>query len=70
MKSWHGSPVQNVTLKILDILGQEIITLVNEEQVPGNYEVKFNGRNFASGIYFAKLSSGNFSKTISMQLIK
>lgn len=69
-KTWHGSPVQNVTLKILDILGQEIITLVNEEQVPGNYEVKFNGRNFASGIYFAKLSSGNFSKTISMQLIK
>ena len=59
-----------VILKVYDLLGREVTTLVNEEQLPGNYEVKFNGRNLSSGIYFAKLTTGSFSKTISMQLIK
>ena len=59
-----------VILEVYDLLGREVTTLVNEEQLPGNYEVRFNGRNLSSGIYFAKLTTGSFSKTISMQLLK
>jgi len=47
-----------VGLKIYDILGSEIKTLVNETKAPGNYEVELNGSNLASGIYFYKLEAG------------
>jgi hypothetical protein len=46
---------QQVTLKIYDILGKEIATLVNEKQEPGTYEVSFNGSNLSTGIYFYTL---------------
>jgi glycosidase len=48
-----------VSLKIYDILGKETAVLVNEEKQPGKYEVKFNGAGLASGVYFAKLTSGS-----------
>jgi len=63
-------PTNNVTLKIYDILGEEITTLVNKKQTPGNYEVKFNAGNLSSGIYFYRLKAGNFSKTNKMILLK
>ncbi len=44
-----------VTLKVYDILGREVETLVNENKLPGNYEVKFNAGNLASGVYFYRL---------------
>jgi len=47
-----------VTLKVYDILGREI-TLVNEEKIPGNYEVKFDGSNLSSGVYFYRLQAGD-----------
>ena len=47
-----------VTLKVYDILGREI-TLVNEEKIPGNYEVKFNASNLTSGVYFYRLQAGD-----------
>ncbi|MCK5455536.1 MAG: T9SS type A sorting domain-containing protein, partial [Melioribacteraceae bacterium] len=47
--------VQQVTLKIYDVLGREVTTLVNKEEQPGNYEVVFNGANLPSGTYFYKL---------------
>lgn len=47
-----------VGLKIYNILGSEIKTLVNETKAPGNYEVELNGSNLASGIYFYKLEAG------------
>lgn len=47
-----------VSLKIYDILGREVATLVNEKLKPGNYEVDFNANGLASGIYFYKLSAG------------
>jgi hypothetical protein len=59
-----------VTLKVYDILGNEIITLVNEEKPAGNYEVKFNGSGLASGIYIYKLTSGNFIKARKLLLLK
>ena len=64
-----------VTLKIYDILGSEVATLVNEEQPAGNYEIKFdshsgNVRNLASGIYFYRLQAGSFIETKKMILLK
>ena len=66
----HSSSLQNVTLKVYDILGREVATLVNEEQQPGNYEVIFNANRLASGTYFYRLSSGTFVKTMKFVLLK
>jgi len=60
----------NVTLKIYDILGREVRTLVNKEQKPGNYEVKFDASNLSSGLYFYRITSGSFIKTMKMILLK
>jgi lysophospholipase L1-like esterase len=66
-----------VTLKVYDSLGNEITTLVNEEKPAGNYEVDFNAANLpagrqglSSGIYFYKLTAGNYSKVRKMILMK
>ncbi|MBK8553215.1 MAG: T9SS type A sorting domain-containing protein [Ignavibacteria bacterium] len=58
------------SLKIYDLTGKEIANLVNEMQTPGRYEVKFDGSNFASGVYFYKITAGNFSAVKRMFLIK
>jgi hypothetical protein len=59
-----------VSLKIYNILGKEIRTLVNEQKSPGTYEIAFNGDGLSSGIYFYKLTYGNKSITKKMNLIK
>ncbi len=59
-----------VQLKIYDIMGRQITTLVNKQQQPGNYEVTFNGNNFASGIYFYTIRIGSFINTKKMLLLK
>jgi hypothetical protein len=59
-----------VNLKVYDILGKEVATLVNEKQSPGTYEVTFDGSGLSSGIYFYKLEAGNFSDIKRMVLIK
>jgi len=60
-----------VSLKVYDILGKEIATLVNSKQSPGTYEVSFEGSNLASGIYFYKLSVDNDQISIKrMTLLK
>jgi len=61
---------QNITLKVYDILGREIATLVNEEKPVGEYEVEFNGSALTSGIYFYQLKAGEFSETKKMILLK
>jgi len=67
----YSIPVnQHVTLIVYDILGREIEKLVNEEKTAGEYEVKFNGQNLASGVYIYKLTSGSFIQVKKMQLIK
>ena len=48
-----------VTLKVFDLLGREIATLVNEEKPAGEYEVEFDGSALTSGIYFYQLKAGN-----------
>ena len=59
-----------VQLKIYDILGREIAVLVNEEQKPGYYEVKWNGRNMPSGVYFYGIKAGRFIQTKKMILLR
>lgn len=61
---------QFVNLKVYDVLGREVSTLVNEEKLPGNYEVKFDGSNLPSGIYFYRLQAGSFSQTKKLLLLK
>jgi len=60
----------HTSLKIYDIAGKEVANLVNENQNAGRFEVTFNGSNFASGVYFYKIQSGNFSAVKRMFLIK
>jgi hypothetical protein len=64
-----------VTLKIYDILGREISTLVNEEKTPGKYEVEWSAINYTSGLYFARLTVHSkeiklYTKTIKMLMTK
>ncbi|MCW8817327.1 MAG: T9SS type A sorting domain-containing protein, partial [Ignavibacteriaceae bacterium] len=59
-----------VTLKVYDILGREIATLVNEEKPAGEYEVEFNGTGLPSGIYFYQLKAGDFVATKKMIHLK
>lgn len=59
-----------VSLKIYDVLGKEVMTLVNEQKTSGNYEVDFNGINLASGAYFYRLESSEFVDIKRMILIK
>lgn len=62
--------VSFATLKVYDILGNEVATLVSEEQQAGNYEVDFSASGMSSGFYFYKLQAGNFIETKKMILMK
>ncbi|MBI5402707.1 MAG: T9SS type A sorting domain-containing protein [Ignavibacteriae bacterium] len=59
-----------VTLKIYDVVGREVKTLVNEVKNAGSYAVQFDGAAFSSGTYFYRLESNNFVSTKKMVLIK
>ena len=59
-----------VTLKVYDVLGEEVTTLVNEDKPAGSYEVEVNTAGLSSGIYFYKLQSGSFVETKKMILMK
>lgn len=67
----YDLPLDNfVTIKIFDILGKEIMTLVNEFKQAGRYVISFNGNNLPSGIYYYKIKAGNFDQVRKMILIK
>ncbi len=59
-----------VNLRVFDILGREVATLVNEQKPAGNYEVKFDASHLSSGIYIYKLTIGNLSEEKKMMLLK
>jgi hypothetical protein len=65
-----GAKGLNVLLIIYDIIGQEIATLVNEQLKPGSYEVEWNASNFPSGVYYYKLTAGDFNESKKMVLVK
>ncbi len=62
--------LRNVKLKVYDVLGKEVLTLVNKEQSPGNYEVEFNATKYSSGIYFYKIQTNDFAATRKMIVLK
>jgi len=66
----HRDASLQVTLKIYDIIGNELSTLINEELAPGNYEIDFEGNKFPSGVYFYQLKAGAFSATKKMMILK
>ena len=59
-----------VTIKIYDVLGKEITTIVNERKAAGNYSVDFNANNLTSGIYFYRMQAGSFVSTKKFDLLK
>jgi hypothetical protein len=59
-----------VTLKVYDILGAEVATLVNEEKVAGKYEVNFDASSLASGVYIHRLSINDYINVKKMVLVK
>jgi hypothetical protein len=59
-----------VSLKVYDVLGREVSSLVNERQTAGSYESRFNAANLPSGMYFYRLQSGTFTETRKMLLVK
>ena len=59
-----------VTIKVYDVLGNEIATLINEEKPAGSYEFEFDSNGLTSGVYFYTLSTGNFLATKKMVLLR
>jgi hypothetical protein len=72
--SWQSPVGSWQTLKVYDILGNEVATLVDEYRNAGSYEVEFNSassiKNLASGIYFYRLQAGDYVETKKMILLK
>jgi photosystem II stability/assembly factor-like uncharacterized protein len=67
---YRVASIEYVTLKIFDVLGREVTTLVNEEKQPGVYEVDFNAGDLASGVYYYQLKAGSFIETKKMILLR
>lgn len=65
-----NNEISNVVLKIYDVLGKEVSTLVNEKKESGYYEVEFNAGRYASGVYIYSLRAGNFISTKKMMVLK
>ena len=64
------SNLEFVSLKVYDVHGKEVATLVNESKPAGTYQIEWNGTGFASGVYFYELKAGDFKATRRMLLIK
>jgi hypothetical protein len=61
---------QMVSMKIYDILGREVETLVHEQMKPGTYSIQWNASHMSSGVYFYRLQSGSFVETKKLMLLK
>jgi hypothetical protein len=59
-----------VTLRVYDILGREVATLVNKRQTAGSYSIRFDANQLSSGLYFYKITAGSFNKTRKMVVMK
>jgi hypothetical protein len=68
--SWQSPIAGQQTLKVYDVLGNEVATLVNEFRNAGSYEVDFDASKLSSGVYFYKLQAGDFVQTKKMILMK
>ncbi len=70
VETHRDASLHAVSLKVFDILGNEITTLINETKSPGTYEVEFDASDLPSGVYLYKLSSGNYLSIKKMMLVK
>jgi hypothetical protein len=68
--SFQLSLAGQVVLKVYDVMGREVQTLVNESLKPGTYEASFDGSSLNSGVYFYRLTTENYSETKKMILMK
>jgi hypothetical protein len=68
--SYSIAKEEHVLLRIYDCLGREVRTLVNENKLPGVYNIDFNGDGLSSGIYFCRITAGQYTDIKKMQLIK
>ena len=68
--SWQSPVGSHQTIKVYDILGNEVVTLVDEFKTAGSYEVEFNSENLASGVYIYRLQTAEFTKTKKMMLLR
>jgi hypothetical protein len=68
--SWQSPVGSHQLLKVFDVLGNEVATLVDEYKEAGNYEVDFNAASLSSGVYFYQLNAGDYVKTMKMVLLK
>ena len=70
--SRYASAQEHITLKVYDLLGREVVTLVNQEQETGIYEVKFNAGQYllSSGLYIYRINTGSYSMSRKMTLLK
>jgi len=68
--SYQLPVASQVSLKVYDVLGREVMTLVNGRQDAGAYNFNFNASDLSSGVYFYRLQSGNFVQTKKMMLVK
>jgi hypothetical protein len=66
----EGPDASHVRLAVYDLLGREVAVLVDEQMKPGNYEVKFDGTDLASGVYLCRMQSGDFSAARRLVLVK
>lgn len=67
---YQVASIEKVSIKVYDVLGREIKTLVNDVKLPGNYSVTFDASNLSSGIYFYQINAGKFNQTRKMILMK
>jgi hypothetical protein len=68
--SYQLPMINFVTLKVYDVLGREVKTLVNEREVAGNHSVTFNAGGLPSGIYFYKITAGKFTDVKKLMILK
>ena len=68
--SWQLAAGSFVTLKVYDVLGREVITLVNRYYITGKYKVNFNANGLPSGVYFYRLITKDFIQTKKMMLVR
>jgi hypothetical protein len=68
--SWQLPVGGQVTLKVYDVLGNEVVTLLDEYKPAGSYEVEFNASGINSGVYFYKLQAGSYTETKKLVLLK
>lgn len=59
-----------VTLKVFDVLGKEVATLINEHKLAGKHSINFNASNLASGIYFYRINVNEYAETKKLILMK